>query len=246
LFYKRCENFRDLLLFVRDKLNQMENNNNTYIHLQSLLEAGHHIPAPKHNVIGWKIRTEAGTYVGETIDLLYDTQARTVRYLVIEVNNNGSQLEGKQTIIPVGIATLHPELDEIILPNLHADQLALLPVYIDGAVNGETERRVREVIGSPAALRMEETMIELDQQAFYAHHHFDSERFFSRENNSQSNASSPRDEENQTIHELIENSKAHDLHAANKETGKDTHHNEQHQIKPQVDTDGDRSQQTEI
>jgi hypothetical protein len=212
----------------------MENNNeNTYIHLQSLMESDHDIPHPKHDVIGWKLITESGAYIGEVIDLLYDTQVMTVRYLVIEITQNGSSLEGKHTLIPVGIATLHPELDEITLPNLHQDQLELLPDYLEGEVGPETEQRVRAVIGSPAALRMEETMVEFDQKAFYAHHHFDSERFSNRQvPTTETETPAAREQQSQTIHELIENSKAHGLHAADQETGKNTHHNEQHQIKP--------------
>jgi len=203
----------------------MENSNN-YIHLQSLLESEANIPEQHHNVIGWKIMTEAGSHLGETIDLLYDPNARTVRYLVLEIGNNGTQLHGKQTLIPVGIATLHPELDEIIVPHLHADQLELLPEYISGEMSHKTEQRVREVIGSPAALRMEETIIEFDQQAFYAHHHFDSDRFFSRNATPSQINTQPREEESQTIHELVENSKANGMHAVENQTDSITPHND--------------------
>jgi len=222
----------------------MENNNeNTYIHLQSLMGSDHDIPHPKHDVIGWKLISESGTYIGEVIDLLYDTQVMTVRYLVIEITQNGSTLEGKHTLIPVGIATLHPELDEITLPNLHQDQLDLLPDYLEGEVGPATEQQVRAVIGSPAALRMEETMVEFDQQAFYAHHHFDSERFSDRQTPTPANEpQAPREEQSQTIHELIENSKANDLHAANEETGQNTHHNEQHEIKPWLEPGASHNQ----
>ena len=201
--------------------------NNTYRYLQSLQQSDHDIPNPKQDVIGWEVKNEAGAFLGEVTDLLFDTQAMTVRYLIIDLTGNGMNLEDKQVMIPVGMATLHPSDDEIILPNIHLDQFAALPPYDEEEINQQTEQQVWETLGSPAALRMEETMAEFDQQQFYAHHHFDESRFYNRNKADENIDPNPeRVTEQNTIHELIENSLQHDLHAAEGETGAGTHHNE--------------------
>lgn len=156
----------------------MENNN--YSYLQSLQQSDHDIPNPKQDVIGWEVKNEAGAFLGEVTDLLFDAQAMTVRYLIVDLSDNGMNLEDKQVMIPVGMATLHPSDDEIILPNIHMDQFIALPEYDEDEVNPQTEQQVWKTIGSPAALRMEEATAEFDQQAFYTHHHFDENKFYNR------------------------------------------------------------------
>lgn len=218
------------------KDNFMENT--TYSYLKSFNENIQDIPHQKHNVIGWKVKTEADAHLGETVDLLYDTQAMTVRYLIIELSGIGMGLEGKKIMIPVGIASLHPQQDEIILPNIHIEQFIALPTYEQGQIEPGIERKIREVIGSPAALRIEETIAELDQENFYAHQHFDSEKFFARETNAPYVTSD--NDQNETIRELIENSKENDLHAADEHT----HHPDKqpHQIKPWLEPGAGHSQ----
>lgn len=205
----------------------MENNQH---HLQSLNNSNYQIPSPKQNVIGWEVKSESGTYLGKVLDLLYDTQAMTVRYLVVDLTDNGMNLDAKKVMIPVGIASLHPNDDEIICPNLHIDQFSALPNYTTVAeVTTETEQEIRKVIGSPAALRLEETIATFDQQQFYAHHHFNEQQFYSRNKNQDTD----RAEQQQTVNQLIENSIEHDLHAAASTTGIHTHHNEGKKIDEQ-------------
>ena len=182
----------------------MENNN--YRYLQSLRQSDHAIPGPKPDVIGWEVKNEAGAYLGEVTDLLY-SQAMTVRYLVIDLSDNGMNLEDKKVMIPVGMATLHPSDDEIILTNIHINQFIALPQYDEDEVNQHTEQQTWGTLGSPSALRMEETLAEFDQQAFYSHHHFDQNRFYNRNKSDQDIELNPgRNHEQDTTHELIENS----------------------------------------
>jgi hypothetical protein len=211
--------------------------NNSYRYLQSLQDSDNDIPNPKQDVIGWKVKSEAGAYLGKVTDLLYDTQVMTVRYLVIDLSDNGMNLEDKKVMIPVGMATLHPSDDEIILPNIHMDQFIALPAFDEDELNQQTEKQIWSIIGSPAALRMGETIAEFDQNQFYAHHHFDENRFYNRSRAADTIDPDPaRSTEQHTIHELIENSLQHDLHAAETEIGNGTHHNEGKKI--DLETDG--------
>ncbi|MGF1923441.1 MAG: PRC-barrel domain-containing protein [Bacteroidia bacterium] len=188
--------------------------NFTYNQLQSLTNSSWELPNPKQNVMGWEVKNEGGAYLGVITDLLYDTQVMTVRYLVIDLSENGMQLDDKKVMIPVGLANLHPSENEIILPNLHIDQFNALPSYRQENIGPEIEQQIRSIIGSPAALRLEETIAEYDQQQFYAHHHFDERKFYSRNSAEFVVNNTERAEQEHTIHDLIENSIQHDLHAA--------------------------------
>ncbi|MFI5453404.1 PRC-barrel domain-containing protein [Pedobacter sp. UC225_61] len=198
----------------------------TYAYLKELSNSDFQIVDGEPNIIGWKVKSETGTYIGEVEELLFDPQTRAVRYLVIDLNDNDLSIDDKRVMIPIGIAHLHTSDDEVVLPNIHLDQYNALPAYEFDKISPETEVYIRTIIGSPAALRIEEKMVDFDQQQFYAHQHFDTSSFYQRGGNPE------RSTEQRSIHEMIERSKANNLHAADEHTGENTHHNEQHQIKP--------------
>lgn len=152
----------------------------TYRSLEELSGSDFEIVESEPNIIGWKVKDEAGTYIGEVDELLFDPKTRAVRYLVIDLENNGMQLDNKLVMIPLGIAHLHTSDDEVVLPGLHMDQYNALPAYDKDKLGPDTEVLIRSIIGSPAALRMEETITEFDQETFYSHHHFDRGKFYQR------------------------------------------------------------------
>lgn len=150
-----------------------------YNHLQELSNSDFQIVPGEPNIFNWKVKNEHGTFVGEVKDLLFDVETNAVRYLIIDLTDNGMQLGNKKVMIPIGLAELHVNGDEVVLPNLHVEQFNALPDYGTTAIGAGTEMQIREIIGSPAALRIEETITELDQQSFYAHHHFGGEKIYS-------------------------------------------------------------------
>lgn len=191
----------------------MEQNNIVYSNLLELSSSNYKITDGEADIIGWQVNTEAGSELGKVKDLLFDQQQNAVRYLVIEISNIGADLGGKTVIIPIGIANLAEDGDAIILPDLHLDQLQELPTYAKGAITHAHEDLIRLVIGSPAALRLEETIIELDRAQFYQHHHFDKTGFFNRDRmqgtdktNTEIELQEERLEEQTAIHNLIEKS----------------------------------------
>lgn len=151
-----------------------------YSYLQELSGSDFEIVEGEPNIIGWEVKDERGTYVGQVRELLFEPASRAVRYLIIDLKNNGMNLENKEVMIPLGIAHLHRSDDEVVLPGLHLHQYQALPAYHKEQLGPEIEVQIRSVIGSPAALRMEETMVAFDQYQFYNHHHFDRGRFYHR------------------------------------------------------------------
>lgn len=196
-------------------------------HLQSVSESDYQIVDGEQNIFGWKVKNEADVSIGVVKDLLFELETNSIRYVIVDLNEGIFTLNDKKVAIPIGIAQLHEELPEVIIPNIHGDQFAALPAYDKDKMDEETERQIRMVIGSPAALRMEETIAELEDQQFYKHNHFDTAKFYG---NRPSFEISGRNTQEQTIHQMIENSKDNNLNAAEEQTGVNSHHNEGKQI----------------
>lgn len=133
--------------------------------------------------------------------------------MVVTLENLGATLDDKPVLIPIGLGTLHEKEDVVIVPDFHTDQLQEMPLYIKDEVTHQFEDQIRDIIGSPAALRMEEKITELDRKAFYDHHHFDRSGFQKTETPHADNPviqdenEASREEERQTIHDLIDRSK---------------------------------------
>ncbi|MHA4896304.1 PRC-barrel domain-containing protein [Pedobacter sp. PWIIR3] len=180
-----------------------------YTRLQPLSESDFQIAEGQPNLIGWEVKNEQGTFIGEVAELLFDPETNAVRYLIVDLTDNGMNLDDKKVMIPLGIAHLHDSDDEVTLPGLHVDQYQLLPEYGDEELSQELEIRIRSIIGSPAALRLEDTIEELDEQKFYDHHHFDRGRFYQRGGPNHTAGIDPaqRTEQREVIHELVRRSR---------------------------------------
>lgn len=144
------------------KTYHMESHENTYRQLHELTNSDYKLTAGEADIKGWLVQNEVAAPIGKVRDLLFDPQNKAVRYLIIDLDDLGVDLESKGVLIPIGLAHLHEHDDIVILPNIHTDQFKALPYYVSGEVDQNTETEIRNAIGSPAALRMEETIIELD------------------------------------------------------------------------------------
>lgn len=156
---------------------------NTSHTLQELANSDYALTSGEADISGWLVQNEAGTVIGTVRDLLFDPANNAVRYIIIDLNDLGVGLEQKPVMIPIGLAHLHESESYVILPNIHIDQLKALPYYVSGEVDHHTEDTIRRIIGSPAALRLEESIVELDRSEFYNHHHFDKAQFYRRDQN---------------------------------------------------------------
>jgi hypothetical protein len=192
-------------------------------HLQSVSHSDYQIVDGEQNIFGWKVKNEADVSIGVVKDLLFELETNAIRYVVVDLSQGMMNLNDKKVAIPIGIAQLHEELPEVIIPNIHGDQFVALPAYDTDKMDEETERQIRMVIGSPAALRIEETIAELDDEQFYKHNHFDTAKFYG---NRKSYDIASRNTQEQTIQQMIENSKQNNFNAAEGQIGLNAHHNE--------------------
>ncbi|WP_316739101.1 PRC-barrel domain-containing protein [Pedobacter aquatilis] len=143
-----------------------------YSNLEEFSSSGYVLTNGGTDVSDWSVQNESDQKIGRVRDLLFDPLNNTIRYLIIELLP-GLNADEKAIIIPIGLVNIASDEDLIVLPDLHQEQLSLMPRYISGEVTHEMEDRIRSIIGSPAALRLEEDIIELDRENFYKHHHFD-------------------------------------------------------------------------
>src|ERR1700710_2009725 len=61
------------------------------------------------DIIGWDVRNSQGKKIGEVDELLFDPQSRSVRYLVVDLDDNELDLENddRRVLIPIGLAELY-------------------------------------------------------------------------------------------------------------------------------------------
>jgi sporulation protein YlmC with PRC-barrel domain len=205
---------------------------NIYRYLKGLKDSDFQIVEGEPNIIGWSVKSETGTPIGAIDDLLFDPESRSVRYLIVNLEHNEMNLDVKKVMVPIGTAHLHTADDEVVLPSISTAQLSSLPAYDADTTVPATEIQVAQVFGAAEVdhneTQRERAIAEFNQSEFYQHEHFNKDRFYQRSgiNTQNQHTATGRSEQQQTIHDLIDNSERNDHHAAAPESGSNTHHNE--------------------
>lgn len=122
----------------------MSQRDNTYYKLEEFSGSDYQIVEGEPNDIGWKVRSDVGTSVGEVVELLFDPRTRAVRYLIVDVEDEIASNSDAAIPVPIGIAHLHTSDDEVVLPNIHAGQFATWPRYNRENFGPDTENNARE------------------------------------------------------------------------------------------------------
>lgn len=152
-----------------------------------LLELGHsqyEIVKGEPDIRGWTVTDGQGKTIGEVEDLLFDPQARKVRYLIVDLEDNVLDLEPRDVAVPIGLAELHEEDDEVMLPNVSPTQLQMLPVYDRDTFNPEVENAVHHIFtqsapaGAAAGAGEMATSSPEHTTRDYSHEHFDERNLY--------------------------------------------------------------------
>ena len=155
----------------------MDNENRYEGHrLQELGGSDFEIKDGQPNIKGWKVRTESGERMGEVDELIFDAQARKVRYIVLDLEDNDWDLDSREVLIPIGMAEIHRDDDVIILPDISAAQLQSLPEYDSDRLSSIDENAIRGAFtGTGASIpgHVEQTDLASD---FYDNEYFDENR----------------------------------------------------------------------
>jgi sporulation protein YlmC with PRC-barrel domain len=151
-----------------------ENINEYSSHLEALSEGNFQIVEGEPDITGWDVLDTEGNRFGEVDDLLFDIETRKVRYLVVELEADEVDIaEDRLVLIPIGVADLYEEDDEVIVPHVTAAQLATLPIYEPGKLTPAAETQIRSTFDNLP-------MVIYQKDSFYQHDHFDEQKFYDR------------------------------------------------------------------
>ncbi len=148
------------------------NNNNR---LQRLKSSDYEVKDGDNDIVGWDVKDSSGRTIGEVDDLLFDPASRKVRYMVVDLDDNDFDLEERDVLIPIGVAQLHEKDDDVIIPNITAEQLRSLPEYDEDNFSQEHEHSIRGVF---AGLGLAGAATAGNDTNFYEHDHFNEDNLY--------------------------------------------------------------------
>ena len=120
--------------------------------LEELSESDFEIVDDQPDIQGWDVRDSDGNKLGEVDELLFNPQSRKVRYIILHMENNDIGLEDGRVLIPIGVAELHEDHDNVVIPQVTKAQILALPIYERGRlIDGDTEAQIKNVFVSPDA-----------------------------------------------------------------------------------------------
>lgn len=113
--------------------------------------------------------------------------------MVVDLDDNELDLDDRRVLIPIGLAELDKEDDDVLLRSVTAEQLRALPKYDDDSLDEEAERNICSILG-----RQQDTMRYYPQNSdelknrsataqkhtpeedydFYRHEHFNDDNLY--------------------------------------------------------------------
>jgi sporulation protein YlmC with PRC-barrel domain len=145
--------------------------------LQELDGSDFEIVEGEPDIRGWDVKNSTGQKIGEVEELIVDAQQKKVRYMVVDLDDNELKLDHRKVLIPIGMAELHKEEDDVLLPSVQAEHLGSLPAYDKNSLTPETERRICSVLGrtdvTTHSINREEHHLQ-----FYRHEYFNDDNLY--------------------------------------------------------------------
>lgn len=144
------------------------------------------------DIRGWDVRNSSGRKIGDVEELIVDAQKRKVRYMVVDLKGNELDLRKHKVLIPIGLAELDKDEDDVILPSVTLEQLRHLPTYDLNILDDTTERMICVALGRDMESRNRDRHSETqqreyntereysttDQDDFYQHNYFDDDNLY--------------------------------------------------------------------
>ncbi|MGY0038934.1 PRC-barrel domain-containing protein [Pedobacter sp. NJ-S-72] len=93
------------------------------------------------DIITWTVVNSAKQFIGQISDLLIDEEQKP-RYLVLNLSGNIWNIEEREVLIPIGVVELDKNAKQVILPNITAQQLTVLPDYTEGNTIVSTDSEI--------------------------------------------------------------------------------------------------------
>lgn len=146
--------------------------------LQELSGSRFELSDGQPDIRGWEVRDSSGHRMGKVKELIFDVQARKVRYLVVDIiDSKELQLEKRRVMVPIGLAELHRADKDVILHNVTPFHLRALPKYDDEDLGARSERAIGTVFGRKFTSSSDDAAIVDSNDSFYEHEMFDEDRY---------------------------------------------------------------------
>ena len=147
----------------------MNSENQRHTRLQKLSGSDFEIADGQPDIRGWKIKDGSGKQLGTVEELVFDYESRKVRYIVADLKKNDYNMEKREVLVPIGIAELHKDDDDVMLPGVTVEQVKNLPGYDEDRFDTSHETDVRNVFGG---LGTGVPIPRAGDPDFYDHAHF--------------------------------------------------------------------------
>jgi sporulation protein YlmC with PRC-barrel domain len=156
--------------------------------LQELRGSGFEITDGQPDIRGWDVYDEEGRKIGKVDELIFDSRARKVRYMVLNIADvKELELDKRTVVVPIGLAELDKADDNVVLHQVTPFQLRALPKYDKSLFGPKSEKSISTVFGRKyASNAAEEADVEND---FYEHDHFNEQNLQRRRKSTSSNTS---------------------------------------------------------
>lgn len=137
-------------------------------HLEKLSGSDFEIKDGEPDIRNWDVKDRNGKQIGKVDELIFDVQARKVRYMVVDTKNNDYEMNRKHILVPIGLGELHTSDDDVYLPGVSAEQIKSYPEYDNDDITVEHETSVRNLfpVNDPGAV--DETGLALNHMDTYA------------------------------------------------------------------------------
>lgn len=153
----------------------MASHDKTY-RLQELGGSDFEIVDGQPDIRGWDVKNASGQKLGEVDELIFDAQTRKVRYMVVDLDDNDElDLDDRDVLIPIGLAELHRDDDDVILTDITIEQIRALPEYHENHLEPEVERAVCAALGRTVDAPSMSNDVNAD---FYNHEHFKEDNLY--------------------------------------------------------------------
>lgn len=128
------------------------------------------------DVRGWTVRGNDGQALGVVFELIVEPEALKVRYLDVELDARFHLNKYEDHILlPIGVAALDTDDDNIFVPLLNAESVLSYPHYVEIEITREYEEAMLHALGIAPATAA---------PRFYEQKSYDADSFYSSRNSS--------------------------------------------------------------
>ena len=125
------------------------------------------------DVRGWRFVDGNHDPLGTVYDLIADPKAGQVRYLDVVLDEEFSNAESdRHILVPVGLARVHEDHDDVMLHEITRETLLSCPVYTGPGVTLDYEHRlISKLVPEPGN-------VARNPSEFYNYEHFNADSFY--------------------------------------------------------------------